>query len=51
MDWTVGLDPWTGLMDCLGTFEVYSGGRCKTWTMDYGLDCWTGLMDWTNGLD
>ena len=45
MDWTGGLDWWTGLVDWTGGLDWWTG--LVDWTG--GLDWWTGL-DWTSGL-
>ena len=46
MDWTGGLDWWTGLVDWTGGLDWWTG--LVDWTG--GLDWWTGLVDWTSGL-
>ena len=49
MDWTGGLDWWTGLVDWTGGLDWWTG--LVDWT-DWtgGLDWWTGLVDWTGRL-
>ena len=58
LDWTTGLDHWTGLLDWATglTFDpknrAYKAlfnpqvGQC----LFTGLDHWTGLLDWNTGL-
>ena len=41
VDWTTGLDYWTGLLDWTTGLDYWTGL----------LDYWTGLLDWTTGLD
>ena len=41
MDWTGGLDWWTGLVDWTGGLDWWTG--LVDWTG--GLDWWTGLVD------
>jgi len=43
LDWTTGLDYWTGLQDWT------TGLDYQYWTT--GLDYRTGLLDWTTRLD
>ena len=47
LDWTVGLDNWTGQLDWTMGLDSWTGQL--DWTI--GLDSWTGLLDWTVGLD
>ena len=47
LDWTTGLDYWTGLLDWTTGLDYWTG--LLDWTT--GLDYWTGLLDWTTGLD
>ena len=50
VDWTTGLDYWTGIATRLAfdpknrAVAIYS----LDWTT--GLDHWTGLLDWNTGL-
>jgi len=44
MDWTGGLDWWTGLVDWTSGLDWWTG--LVDWTG--GLDLWTGLVDWTH---
>ncbi len=45
MDWTVGLDPWTGLMDCLWTSRVWERSRCMR-TRALELNHWLTRRSW-----
>ena len=51
MDWTGGLDWWTGLVDCMNWWTAWTGGLHELvdwWTAwTGGLDWWTA---WTGGL-
>ena len=46
LNWTGGLDWWTGLVDWTGGLDWWTG--LVDWTG--GLDWWTGLVDWTGEL-
>ncbi|KAJ7986261.1 hypothetical protein DPEC_G00338110 [Dallia pectoralis] len=47
LDWTTGLDHWTGPLDWTAGLDHWTGPL--DWTT--GLDRWTGPLDWTTGLD
>ena len=54
LDWSTGMEHWTGLLDCIisffGQVSVYilqHFYRLSTFT---GLGYWTGILDWTIGL-
>ena len=47
LDWTVGLDSWTGQLNWTIGLDYWTGQL--DWTI--GQDYWTGLLDWTsNGI-
>ena len=49
LEWTTGVDYWSGLLDYSWTTELDYWTGLMDWTT--GLDYWTGLLDWTTELD
>ena len=45
MEWTIGMEHWTGLLELDFFLKTL---RVSPFT---GLDYWTGIPDWTTGLE
>ena len=53
MEWTTGVEHWTGLLECHAhKLVVYLGMQHNTMSFQAGVSIhWTGPLDWTTGLD